>query len=255
MKLDVNIFSHPKIKRIRRLPEGDSIFTLWIYILCEGMKNTDNPGVIEMTYGVPVSDEDITHDTSIKIDTVRLAIETFLNLGMIIIEPNCNGAMSVKNMRKHQSIDELEYKKELNRRRVQAFRDKKKILEIENKSADVMHYSNECNGGIEKNRIDKNRKEKNNTCALFNKFWDMYDYKKNRHKCVSKWNKLNTEDKDNIFKSLPIYIKSTPDKQYRKHPITYLNNRSWEDEIIENTQQKTLSQKVADREIDYSGGF
>ena len=31
---------------------------------------------------------------------------------------------------------------------------------------------------------------------------------------------------------LPHYIKSTPDKQFRKHPSTYLNNQGWFDEII-----------------------
>ena len=125
LKLDTNIFSHPKIRRIRRLPDGDSIFSLWIYLICEGMKNIDNPGVIEMTYGVPCNEEDLHDATKIKIDTIRLGVKSFLDLGMMIVDPKNNGAMSVKNIRKHQSIDELEYKKALNRDRVRKFRDKK----------------------------------------------------------------------------------------------------------------------------------
>jgi hypothetical protein len=30
------------------------------------------------------------------------------------------------------------------------------------------------------------------------------------------------------------YIPSTPDKMYRKNPDTYLRNKGWEDEILEN---------------------
>ena len=31
---------------------------------------------------------------------------------------------------------------------------------------------------------------------------------------------------------LPLYKKSQPNKKYRKDPATYLNNKSWNDEII-----------------------
>jgi hypothetical protein len=33
------------------------------------------------------------------------------------------------------------------------------------------------------------------------------------------------------------YVLANPETQYRKNPLTYLNGRCWEDEIIE--QQKT----------------
>lgn len=39
-------------------------------------------------------------------------------------------------------------------------------------------------------------------------------------------------DKEEIFATLPNYIAATPDKQYRKNPDTYLNNKSWQDEIL-----------------------
>ena len=48
---------------------------------------------------------------------------------------------------------------------------------------------------------------------------------------------------------LPHYIKSTPDKQYRKHPATYLNNQGWFDEIV-------ISQNGAiDFDLDGTGKF
>ncbi|MCK9282430.1 MAG: hypothetical protein M0P71_17585, partial [Melioribacteraceae bacterium] len=36
----------------------------------------------------------------------------------------------------------------------------------------------------------------------------------------------------NIYEHVKIYVKSTPDKQYRKNPDTYLRNQCWNDEVI-----------------------
>jgi hypothetical protein len=95
--------------------------------------------------------------------------------------------------------------------------------------------------------INTNKKD---SCPLFNQFWDLYDYKIGKPKCLSKWKKLSAHDKDSVLKALPKYICSTPDKAYRKHPATYLNQRAWEDEIITRTaptaQQNGLSQKHYD---------
>jgi hypothetical protein len=66
----------------------------------------------------------------------------------------------------------------------------------------------------------------------FNEFWDMYDKKVNREKSENKYKKLTLEEKQKIFETLPDYVLSTPDKKFRKNPDTYLNNKSWKDEII-----------------------
>ena len=39
--------------------------------------------------------------------------------------------------------------------------------------------------------------------------------------------------RNKIFETLPEYVNSTPDKKFRKNPETYLNNCSWNDEIIQ----------------------
>lgn len=68
----------------------------------------------------------------------------------------------------------------------------------------------------------------------FERFWHLYDKKVERTKCERLWAKLKKEDKEKIFERLPAYIQSTPDKQYRKNPSTYLNpnEKRWLDEII-----------------------
>ncbi len=66
----------------------------------------------------------------------------------------------------------------------------------------------------------------------FNDFWDKYDKKTDRPKCEKKWAKISQAAREKIMQNLDIYIPSTPDKQYRKNPLTYLNSESWNNEII-----------------------
>lgn len=86
------------------------------------------------------------------------------------------------------------------------------------------------------NKNDKNNKNERNIYILrdFEKFWEMYGKKTDRKKCLAKFSKLKQSDIDLIFKTLPAYIASTPDPQYRKNPITYLNNESWNNVIVNN---------------------
>ncbi len=67
----------------------------------------------------------------------------------------------------------------------------------------------------------------------FEDFYDLYDKKiGNKSAMEKKFNKLPQKVKEKIIDYLPEYIQSTPDKTYRKNPQTFLNNKSWEDEII-----------------------
>jgi uncharacterized protein YdaU (DUF1376 family) len=68
--------------------------------------------------------------------------------------------------------------------------------------------------------------------VAFEIFWDLYDKKEDKIKCEKKWNNLTNKEREFCILKLPEYIKSTPDKQFRKNPATYLNNKSWDNEII-----------------------
>lgn len=71
----------------------------------------------------------------------------------------------------------------------------------------------------------------------FSDFWDLYDKKVgSREKIEKKWNSITQKTKEQIIDYLPAYLEATPDKTYRKNPQTFLNNRSWEDEIINKTK-------------------
>ena len=69
----------------------------------------------------------------------------------------------------------------------------------------------------------------------FDDFWNLYNKKIDRYKCLSKWNKIKDIDKSKILKHIPEYLKSQPETKYRKNPLTYLNGQCWNDEIMKNT--------------------
>ena len=81
----------------------------------------------------------------------------------------------------------------------------------------------------------------------FEEFWDLYDYKKSKDKAEKVWKTLNKEEKALALQHAPVYAQSTPDKQFRKHPTTYLNNKSFNDEIIE----RTISTKLSYAELEW----
>ncbi len=67
----------------------------------------------------------------------------------------------------------------------------------------------------------------------FNNFWNLYDKKTGlKKKVYAKWEKLSNKEKEAIIKYIPKYKQSQPNKQYRKNPETFLNNRGWEDELV-----------------------
>lgn len=71
----------------------------------------------------------------------------------------------------------------------------------------------------------------------FEKFWELYDKKIDRKKCEPKWARLTRGQQEECIEKLPAYLDATPDKKYRRNPETYLNNRSWENEIIRPSPQ------------------
>ena len=77
----------------------------------------------------------------------------------------------------------------------------------------------------------------------FEDWWIWYDYKISKEKAKKSWQKLNEQEKDLALQSVKDYVNSTPDKLYRKHPTTYLNQKSFNDEII--TRNTTNTNKIA----------
>ena len=71
------------------------------------------------------------------------------------------------------------------------------------------------------------------TILSFEEFWELYDKKVgDKERLRKKWEHVKEEDRLKIAEHIPAYRMTQPDKKYRKNPDTYLNNKSWNDEII-----------------------
>jgi hypothetical protein len=83
----------------------------------------------------------------------------------------------------------------------------------------------------ERNTIKESKGKEIN--ISFSDFWDLYDKKVgDKEKIEKKWNILNDKDRKNVIEYIPKYKLSQPNKKYRKDPSTFLNNKSWLDELI-----------------------
>lgn len=69
----------------------------------------------------------------------------------------------------------------------------------------------------------------------FERFWDLYDKKRNKAKTKGIWKKLPKKDREAAMLAVQAYVASTPDVKYRCDPTTWLNGRRWEDDIIGDT--------------------
>ena len=88
---------------------------------------------------------------------------------------------------------------------------------------------------------EEEEKEEEKYRIEFDNFWNKYNKKIDKNKCLLKWKRLSKKEKLEIRKTLSKYLESTPEVKYRKNPLTYLNGKCWEDEIITETKKEEQS--------------
>lgn len=97
----------------------------------------------------------------------------------------------------------------------------------------TIELTNEQQTSNKRATTTKEYKEYKELNISFDHFWDLYDKKVgNKEKLSKKWNKLNDKERQAIMDHIPKYKNSIPDKKFRKNPDTFLNNKSWNDEVI-----------------------
>lgn len=124
IKICTDIFDDEKIALIDGMPERDGILVIWFKLLCMAGKQ-NNGGVFMLNDKIAYTDEMLATIFRRPLNTVRLALNTFEQFGMVDI---INNAYTIPNWEKHQSLDKLEAAKEKTRLRVAAHREKQKLL-------------------------------------------------------------------------------------------------------------------------------
>jgi hypothetical protein len=90
--------------------------------------------------------------------------------------------------------------------------------------------------------------------AMFEVFWNDYAKKRDRAAVVRYWNRMSAEHRHLAYDGVLRYVASNPDPQYRKDPIRYLKNKSWEDEAITHEPGKAQTVEQAAKECPHAPG-
>ena len=133
IKIVTDIFDDEKILLIESLPGSDSIIVIWFKLLCLAGKN-NNSGVFLLNDRIPYTEEMLATIFRKEVNTVRFALKTFSDFGMIEL---INNVITIPNWNKHQTLDAYEKKKERDRIYQKEKRAKQKLLiESSKKSSD-----------------------------------------------------------------------------------------------------------------------
>ena len=116
--------SNRKIKQLRKLPDGDKIALMWVFMLCLAGE-VNEQGLIYLTPEVPYTEEMLADEFDLDINVVRLGLEAFQRFGMIEV---VNDIICLASWEKWQSADALETIREQTRNRVAKHRAKQKLI-------------------------------------------------------------------------------------------------------------------------------
>lgn len=158
IKIVTDIFDDEKILLIESLPDGDSIIVCWFKLLCLAGKQ-NNSGVLMLSDRVAYTEEMLATVFRRPMQTVRLALETFEQFGMVEI---INGAITIPNWGKHQNVEGIEKVRGQTRERVGRYRERQKLLSESNVTRNVTV----TDGNATEEEKNKNKK-KNKSKSVF----------------------------------------------------------------------------------------
>lgn len=124
IKITTDIFDDEKILLIESLPEADSLIVIWFKLLSFAGKSNNN-GVFMLSSRIPYTDEMLATIFRRPLNTVRMALKTFEDFGMI---EYIDGVLTIPKWEKHQNVDGMDKIREQNRLRVAKYREKQKLL-------------------------------------------------------------------------------------------------------------------------------
>lgn len=168
IKITTNVFDNRKIKKIRRLPEGNNIALIWFMVLTKAGESNQNGGIYFMD-NIPYTEEDLAEEFGFSITITKLALNVLEQMQMI---ERFEDVIYIKNWNEYQNIQGLDKIREQNRLRVAKHREnKKKLLECNVTSNVTVTQSNATDIDIDIDKeldieIDKDKDINNNVIIL-----------------------------------------------------------------------------------------
>lgn len=125
IKIVTDIFDDEKMKLIDAMPEADTIIVVWFKLLAQAGKSNSN-GALMLAHKMAYTDEMLSTIFNRKLQSIRLALDTFEQLGMI----ERGDYIQVSNWEKHQNIEGMEKIRLQTRERVRKHREKQRDLPL-----------------------------------------------------------------------------------------------------------------------------
>jgi predicted phage replisome organizer len=127
IKISTAMFDSEKIRFIDQMPDADGILTIWVKLLVlAGKKNMG--GEVYFNDEMPYTEEMLAAIFHRRVNTVRMALETFCKLRMITISED--KTIIICNWSKYQNVEGLDKLRLQNVERKRRQRDRQKLLVI-----------------------------------------------------------------------------------------------------------------------------
>jgi len=251
IKLSTSMFDDEKIKLIEKLPEADTILIIWIKLLSQAGRTNAN-GYIYLNENVPYTDEMLATIFDRSLNTVRLALKTLREFGMIFIDDD--SFIRISNWEKHQNVEGMDRVRKLNAQRNKRYRERKKQQQLlENKTDDVSVTSRD--GTEEELERDKEQdieieQEQDKDVAQIIQFWDKNGFGVNNihaKKQLLLWldDASFKEPREVILKALNIACEN--DARRLKYAEGILRN--WENESLLTIEEIEKSHKNRNKQV------
>jgi len=135
--------------------------------------------------------------------------------------------------------DEENYKNTCEARRLAgSIGGKQKVANASNSNQKVANLAENKNKNKNENKSDNKKEEIDQTEDQFEEFWNLYNYKKGKPKALAAYKiciKKTTHEQ--ILEGVKKYNASKgTESKYWKHPTTWLNAESWNDEYTQSTK-------------------
>ena len=204
----------------------------YLYLLTND--RTTQCGIYEITI------RQMCYDTGYNDETIKKLLEYFITKGRLMYSESTK-EIALKNWAKYNDS---------NSPKVRACIDKE-LIKVKNRVLIEYLYSMDTHTQEEQEEEEEKEEEQEQVNIDFEFFWIEYDKKVgDKKKLIKKWNNLTDAEREKIMEYLPSYKNSVPDKQFRKNPETFFNNKSWNDEIVKRISTANSKQSYAEREFE-----
>ena len=272
LKLDENFFEDDTITWLEEQENGKDYVLFYLKLALKSLK--DDGRLIRYVGEklIPYDVRALSKLTNTPVDTVAVAMKTFLDLGLV--EKLESGEIYLS------LINELVGTETDVAKRVRKHRAKKNLLNDTNEQSTLHEVTKnddslQCNSGVTKsnteyrdkslelelekdidteNRDNKDRpNSKNEFEQEFDEWWKLYNKKIDKKKSLQRFKSCRKKHSyEQIKTGTEMYLKTITDKKYQKHPTTFLNGESYLD--VEGYQEFINSNGIKD-ESAASGKF